>query len=191
MRYKCRIKFKNQNVQDKGADGEEGQADDADDPVDVLPHGPAEPEHADRKEHGGEQGRHESVFLRTQPVLLDVGLEVEIDIAAVDGAADDAAHDDAQEDNTQLSDVEAVDANVRQGKGFKVRVVDAVDQRGVDIGEEYRGVPQEDLNGLDQLFHNDLGQGRVALVDLALAFQVGPARQFAQPFRAPEQDVRR
>lgn len=181
----------NQNVQNKGTDGEEGQSDDTDDPVDVLPDGPSEPEHADRKEHGRKQSRHESVFLWTEPVLLDIGFEVEIDIAAVDGASDDAAHDDTQEDNTQLSEVEAVDANVRQRKGFKVRVVDAVDQRGVDIGEEDGGIAEEDLDGLDQLFHNDLGEGRVALVDFTLAFQVRPAGQFAQAFRSAEQDIRR
>lgn len=180
----------NQNVQDKGTDGEEGQSDDTDDPVDVLPDGPSEPEHADRKEHGREQSRHESVFLWTEPVLLDIGFEVEIDIAAVDGASDDAAHDDTQEDNAQLSEVEAVDANVRERKSFKVRVVDAVDQRGVDIGEEDGGIAEEDLNGFDQLFHNDLGEGRVALVDFTLAFQVRPAGQFAQAFCSAEQDVR-
>ena len=93
--------------------------------MNIATDGPAEPEHAGRKQHRGEEGRHESVFLRAEAVLLDVGLEVVVDVGDVDDNADDAADDDTQEDDAEFADVEAEDADVNQGKGLEEGVVDA------------------------------------------------------------------
>ena len=99
-----------------------------------------------REQRGGKQGGYESLFLRAQAVLLDVGFEVEVDVRYVDGDADDAADDDASKDNAQLADVEAVDANVDEREGLEEGVVDAWsdcedDVRGAGWGERHDDLP--------------------------------------------------
>ena len=68
------------------------------------------------------------MFLGAPAVLLDVGLEVEVDIRDVNGDADHAADDDAGEDDADLTDIEVIDADVCEREGLNEGVVDVCNQ---------------------------------------------------------------
>lgn len=59
------------------------------------------------------------MLLGTETVLHNVGLEVEPDVGAVYGSADCTSDDDANEDYAELAEVEVVDVDVDEGKGFE------------------------------------------------------------------------
>lgn len=130
------------------------------------------------------------MFLRAKSILSDIRLEVEVDVATVDRAANDAADDDAQEDHSELPDVETVDANIYERECFEVRIVNAVYERCVHVGEENSRVAEENLRGLDHLFRNDFSERGIALVNFALASQVVATCQLAQSFGSSQQNIR-
>lgn len=75
------------------------------------------------------------MLLCTKTIFLDIRLEIEPDVRAVDYDADDSTNDDAGEDYTLLAEVEAVVTDVDEREGFEVGVVDSVDEGGVEVGE--------------------------------------------------------
>lgn len=85
------------------------------------------------------------MLLCAETIFLDIRLEIEPDVRAVDYDADDSTNDDAGEDYTLLAEVEAVVTDVDEREGFEVGVVDSVDEGGVEVGEENRGVLDADL----------------------------------------------
>ena len=96
------------------------------------------------------------MFLGAEAMLLDVWLEVPPDIRAVDDYAEHTPNDDADEDDTEFAEVEAVDFDVDEGECLEVGVVDAVNERGVDVCKEDGRVLHHDFHRDDELF---LGSG--------------------------------
>ena len=66
-----------------------------------------------------------------------------------------------------------------------------VNETGVNISKEYRGIFQEDLGRLPHLINDKLAETEVSLVNLALGSEVGVPREFTQSLRSAEQDVTR
>ena len=155
-------------LQNEGSRREHRDADDAHDPVDVRPRRPGEQEQARGQQDDGEEGGHEAVLLSAQAVRLDVGLEVEPDVGAVDDDADDGADDDAGEDDALLAEVEAVVADIDEWEGLEVRVVDAVDERGVQVSEEHGRVLDADLHRDQQRVVHHFADRLLPLVDFGL-----------------------
>ena len=60
------------------------------------------------------------MFLCSQAVRLEVWLEIEVDVRAIDYDAEDAANDDAGEDCAHGAKVKPVDSDVDQGKRLEV-----------------------------------------------------------------------
>ena len=60
------------------------------------------------------------MFLSSKAVRLDVWLEVQVDVRAVDCDADQTADDDTGEDCAHGAEVEAVDPDVDEGKRLEV-----------------------------------------------------------------------
>ncbi len=61
----------------------DGNADRGRDPMDGGVRGPGEEEEPDGWTEGSEQGRHQSVFLCTKSVFLNVWDQIEVEISAV------------------------------------------------------------------------------------------------------------
>lgn len=131
--------------------------------MDVRLGGPSKPEHAGGHEHDGEQGRNQAVLLRAQAVLLDVGLEVEVDVRDVDGNSKAAADDDAGEDDAELADVEVVDAHVDKRKSFEEGIVDSYPTKDVSIafGKARQGRAGSRPRGQGQVRPRDERHSRV------------------------------
>lgn len=100
---------------------------------------PPEPEQTGGHECDGEQGRDQSVFLRSEAVLLDVRLEVKVDVGDVDDDSDDTSNHDIGEDDSQFANVEPVDADVDKGESFEEGIIDSYSEThisGENVGWE-------------------------------------------------------
>ena len=86
----------------------DGDTDNANDPMDVGVGGPSEDEESNRDAEASEDGGHEAMFLRSQTILENVGLEIKVDVGTVDDDTKHTCHTDADKDDTCLSQAEAV-----------------------------------------------------------------------------------
>ena len=157
--------------------------------MDIRPSRPGEDEQARGQQQDGEQRREETVLLGAEAVFGDVGLEVPVHVRQVGHQAQHAPDDDTHEDGALLAQIEAILADIYQREGFKVRVVDAVDERCVGVGEEDGRVLHADLERAVQAVGRDSGERLVALVDFRLRLQHLVARQGAQTPSPAEENV--
>lgn len=94
--------------------------------MDILFSCPTKPKETGRHAEYSEQSRNETVFLCAEAMGDYVRFEIEVNVGAVDGDANDAGNDDAEKYYAQLAQVEVIDANIDDWKGFKEGVVDSV-----------------------------------------------------------------
>ena len=101
-------------------------------------------------------------------VFHDIRDKVEVEISPVNDCAEDASDEDAGEENAESAGVEAIEADVHDGEDFEERVVDAVDERGVQVDEGDGWIFEGDFEGFDQCIGEDRCGLEVLRVDLAL-----------------------
>ena len=70
-------------------------------------------------------------------MLKNIRYEHILEVVEVYAHCENAANNNAREDDTSVSDVEAIERTVNQRKHFKKRIIDSVDESGIDVGEQY------------------------------------------------------
>ena len=129
------------------------------------------------------------MFLLSQPVLLDIGLEIEPLVGTVDDDSDDTSDDDAREDNSEFAEIEPIDANISQRESFEETVVGRVYYRGVDIREENSGILDTDDRGDEQGLVHDPAEFLAALVDFGLGAELVISCQSTESLSSSEENV--
>ena len=112
-----------------------------------------------------------------------------MEVVEVDAHCQHAAHDNAREHDARLADVEAIERTVHQGEHFEERVVNPVDESGVDVGEQYGWVLDHDFERFYQRVEGKSTGFQTSTVDLGLRADVGVLVEFAEAHRAAEEDV--
>lgn len=140
-------------------------ADDAGDPGEVRPRGPGEDEEADGREEGADEGGHEAVLLRAEPVRHDVRNEVEVQVGDVDEGAEAAGDQDAGEDDADDTEGEVIVDGIDEREDFEERVVDPVHKGCVEVHECNGRVFDGDFYGLDEGGYDHFRRLDVLLVD--------------------------
>ena len=130
------------------------------------------------------------MFLRAQPVRHDVRHQVEVQVGDVDERSEAAGDEDAGEEDADDAEGEVVEDRVYEREDFEERVVDSIDQGGVEVYECDGGVFDGYLQGLDEGGYDHLGWLDVLLVDFRLRTQPAVAGQCAEAFGAAEEYVR-
>ena len=154
---------------DKDSCSVESDANDRGDPRNRRFSCPGEDEETDRRPKGGEESRDESVLLCSKTALHNIGDEVEVEIAGVDGNADDTRDEDTGEEDTEGTDTEAVKWDIDEGEDFKEGVVNSIDQTSVKIDKSNSRVLESDFKGFDQSV-NDYGRDfHALLINFALS----------------------
>lgn len=129
------------------------------------------------------------MFLRPQPILLNIRLKIPPNIGAVNRYPNNSTNDDTREHNPQLTEVKPVDPNINQRKRLEERIINPIDSRRVNIRKQNRRILKHDLNRLDERLRSNMIERRSPLVDFTLTLQVCATRQCSESFRASEQDI--
>jgi len=80
--------------------------------------------------------------------------------------ANNARHENTQECSADLAQIHVVDLGVNDWEGFEKGIVCCVDERSIDVDEEYGRIEDRDLNRLDERVPNDSRKDDVGCFDL-------------------------
>lgn len=161
-------KAQGHGLQDKSSTSKYRDSNNAHDPVDARPRSPSKQEQSRRQQHDRKQGWNQSVLLCTEAVPLDVGLEIEPDVRAIDNDANHGANHNTCKDDALLAEVKTIVANIDERERLEVGIVDPVDERGVQVREQYRGILDADLRRDEEGIIDDFADGFLALVNFGL-----------------------
>lgn len=89
-------------------------------------------------------------------------------VVEVDAHCKDAAHDNAGKDHACLSNIEAIQRTVHQGKHLEERIVDAVNESGVDICEQDSWVLEHNFERFNKGIKSYSTSCQASTIDLAL-----------------------
>ncbi len=129
------------------------------------------------------------MFLGAEPVGHDIGDEVVIQVRDVGARADGAGDEDAREQDADGAEGEVVVDRIDEREDLEEGIIDAVDERRVQVHEGYSGVLDRDLDGFDERGYDDAGRFNIFLVDFRLRAEAGVVREGAEARRAAEEDV--
>ena len=102
---------------------------------------------------------------------------------------EEAAHDNASEDYTCLSKVEAIQRTVDKRKGLEKGIVDAVNESGVEIGEQDGGILEHDFERFNKGIKRYSTSCEATTIDLALRADVWVLVELAETHRTAKEDI--
>ena len=151
---------------------------------------PAINEHANGHEERRCKARQECVFRRSKPVLGDTRGRVPFDPGHVDEGTYAKTDGCRKKNDAEFAEVEVVDVDIDEGKGFEEGVEEGVHECCVDGCEGDGGVEKVELEGPVERVDGHGVEAQVALVDLALRheFRGGVGVGEAEAAGAVEQD---
>ena len=117
--------------EEESADGEEAGANYGHDPMDARARRPAEPKETDGYAKGADKSWWEAFLRFDLAVVVELRLDHLVEVIEERGDDQDGAEEDAHERETFLAQVELVDADEDDGKGFEPDVQEAVDEGDV------------------------------------------------------------
>lgn len=131
----------------------------------------------------------QSRLLRTETVLEDIRYEHELEVVEVYAHCEDTAHNNACENDTCLSNIKAIQRAVYLGEHFEERIVDAVNESRVDIGEQYGRILKHYLEWLNESVESYCISRQAPTVDLALRAYIWILAEFAEAHRPTKENV--
>ena len=117
--------------EEESADGEEAGANYRHNPVNARARGPAEPKETDGYAKGADESGREAFLGFDLAVVVELRLDYLVEVIEERRNDEGGAEEDAHERETFLAEVELVDADEDDGKGFEPDVQEAVDESDV------------------------------------------------------------
>ena len=142
--------------EEESADGEEPGANYGHDPMDAWARGPAKPKETDWYAKGADESGREAFLGFDLAVVVELRLDDLVEVIEERGDDEGGAEEDAHERETFLAEVELVDANEDNGKGFEPDVQETINEGDVQIEEEDHWFFKIEGNGPDERDERDL-----------------------------------
>lgn len=166
----------------------DGDPDCGRDPVDRGASCPGEEEETDGGTNRGWESRDQALFLHGESEARDARIHPEVEVGGVRGDAENAGYQDTEKDQTNLAEVHVVIDWVDEREHLEERVVDTVDDCGVDLNEEHRWILEGDFDRLDQSINGNVRDTHIALINLRLGHEAALPVNPSKTLCAPEKD---